>query len=145
MAARVERPPTAADRSRPPTPSTAVTPTSSASRRQVTSWAPVPDAATIPTGPGRSALAKPSPRPPTTAVPQSGPITSTSWLAASSLRTISCSTDTLSEKSITETPACTASMASTKAFLPGTEIKASEPPRLRALASVLGAGAEPKP
>ena len=39
-------------------------------------WAPVPDAATMPTGPGRTTLAKPSPTPPTTAVPQSGPMTS---------------------------------------------------------------------
>src|SRR5208282_3805265 len=67
MAARVERPPTAAERSRPPTPSTAVTPTSSASSKQVTCWAPVPDAATMPTGPGRRAFAKPSPSPPTMA------------------------------------------------------------------------------
>ena len=33
-------------------------------------------AATMPTGPGRTTLAKPRPTPPTTAVPQSGPITS---------------------------------------------------------------------
>ena len=52
IAARVERPPTAADRSRPPTPRTAVTPTPAASSRQLTCCAPVPDAATTPTGPG---------------------------------------------------------------------------------------------
>ena len=43
----------------------------------------MPDAATIPTGPGATTLANPRPIPPTTAVPQSGPITSRSRLAAS--------------------------------------------------------------
>ncbi len=72
----VERPPTAADRSRPPTPRQCETPTPAPSSRHIRCWAPVPEAATMPTGPGRTTLAKPRPTPPTTAVPQSGPITS---------------------------------------------------------------------
>ena len=80
-AASVARPPTAPDRSRPPTPRTWVTRTPASSRRQVRCCAPVPDAATTPTpGPGRSGrrtFENPSPTPPTIAVPQSGPITST--------------------------------------------------------------------
>ena len=67
----------ASDRSRPPTPRQWLTPSPAASNRHISCWAPVPDAATSPTGPGRTTLAKPSPTPPrTTAVPQSGPMTS---------------------------------------------------------------------
>ena len=43
------RPPTASDRSRPPTPSTCETATPASSSRQVSCWAPVPEAATMPT------------------------------------------------------------------------------------------------
>ena len=43
------RPPTGADRSRPPTPSTWETPTPASSSRQDSCWAPVPEAATMPT------------------------------------------------------------------------------------------------
>ena len=57
-------PPTSADRSRPPTPMICDTPTPAPSSRTAASWAPVPAAATIPTGPGRTTLAKPSPTPP---------------------------------------------------------------------------------
>ena len=53
----VERPETAAERSRPPTPRQWLTPTSAASSRHITCWAPVPDAATMPTWPWRTALA----------------------------------------------------------------------------------------
>ena len=73
-------PPTSADRSRPPTPYAVVTPTPAWSSSASTCWQPVPDAATMPTGPGETTLANPSPSPPTTAVPQSGPITSRSRL-----------------------------------------------------------------
>ena len=45
-------------------------------------WVPVPEAPTIPTGPGLTALANPRPTPPTMAVPQSGPITSRSFCDA---------------------------------------------------------------
>ena len=45
-------------------------------RRQAASCAPVPAAATIPTAPGRTTLAKPSPTPPSIAVPHPGPMTS---------------------------------------------------------------------
>ena len=62
-AARVERPATAADRSRPPTPRQCETPTPAPSSRHISCWAPVPLAATSPTGPGRTAFAKPSPAP----------------------------------------------------------------------------------
>ena len=75
-AVRVDSPPTSAERSRPPTPYAAATPTPAWSSSASTCWQPVPDAATMPTGPGATTLAKPSPMPSTTAVPQSGPITS---------------------------------------------------------------------
>ena len=51
MASRALRPPTAADRSRPPTPITCDTPSPHRSSRTITSWAPVPAAATTPTRP----------------------------------------------------------------------------------------------
>ena len=120
----VERPETAAERSRPPTPRQWLTPTPAASSRHITCWAPVPDAATMPTWPWRTALAKPRATPPTTAVPQSGPMTRTSAAAAASLSRTSSSTGTLSEKSITETPRWIASSASTVACCPGTETRA---------------------
>ena len=61
-----------AGRSRPPTPRTCETPTPAASSRHDTCCAPVPLAATSPTGPGRTTLAKPSATPETIAVPQIG-------------------------------------------------------------------------
>ena len=83
--------------------------------------------------------AKPSPTPPTTAVPQSGPITSRPRSAALSLSVISCSTGTLSEKIMTSQPASSASIASANACRPGTEISTSPgPPRLAAAAVVRG-------
>ncbi len=80
-----------------------------ASRRHIACCAPVPEAATMPTGPGRTTLAKPRATPPTRAVPQSGPMTSTSAAAAASLRATSSATETLSENSITDAPAAMAS------------------------------------
>ena len=96
-----------------------MTPTPAWSSSASTCWQPVPDAATRPTGPGWTTLAKPSPRPPTTAVPQSGPITSSPCSAAARFSATSCSTGTLSLKIITSWPLSTASIASTKALAPG--------------------------
>ena len=81
-ASRVESPPTSADRSRPPTPRAERDPDAGVVEQASSCWQPVPDAATMPTGPGCTTLAKPSPMPPTTAVPQSGPITSSPRSAA---------------------------------------------------------------
>ena len=144
-AARVDRPPTLAERSRPPTPRQWLTPTPLLSSMHISCWAPVPLAATMPTGPGRTALANPSPTPPTTAVPQSGPITSRPRRAASSLSRTSASTGTLSLKTSTDRPAPRASIVSVKACGPGTETRArSAPPVRRAAdATVRGAGSPP--
>ena len=60
-----------------PTPSTWRTPMPAPSSRPQSCWAPVPDAATSPTGPGTTTLANPSPTPPRITVPQSGPMTRT--------------------------------------------------------------------
>src|SRR5450759_5688171 len=56
---RVDRPPTAEDRSRPPTPRQWLMPTPAMSSRHMTCCAPVPDAATRPTDPARTRLAQP--------------------------------------------------------------------------------------
>ncbi len=111
----------------------------------ISCWAPVPLAATSPTGPGRTALAKPSPTPPTTAVPQSGPITSRPRAAASSLSRTSCSTGTLSLNTSTDSPAPSASIASVNACGPGTETRARSAPPVRRAAerTVRGAGSLP--
>ena len=114
-ASRVARPPTASDRSRPPTPSTCETPTPAMSSRQEICCAPVPDAATRPTGPERTTLANPRATPETIAVPQSGPITRTPASCAACLRATSCSTGTPSEKTRTLRPAAIASAASATA------------------------------
>ena len=143
---RVERPPTAEDMSRPPTPRQWLMPTPAMSSRHMTCCAPVPEAATRPTEPARTRLAKPRATPATKAVPQSGPITRTSAAAAASLSAISCSMLTLSENSTTETPEVTASIASTNALAPGTEISARLAPlRAAAVPRVRGGGASPKP
>ncbi len=102
----------------------------------------------MPTGPGRTTLAKPSPTPPTTAVPQSGPITSTPASAARCLRRTSCSSGTLSLKTMVSRPASTASSASAKAYWPGVETSATVvvgSTALAAAATVADGGAEPKP
>ena len=54
-------PPTSADRSRPPTPTMCDTPTPARSSRHAASWAPVPAAATMPTGPGADDVGEPEP------------------------------------------------------------------------------------
>ncbi len=100
----------------------------------------------MPTEPARTTLAKPSATPPTTAVPQSGPMTSTFAAAAASLRRTSSSTGTLSEKTMTEMPARTASRASVTAYSPGTETSArSAPERRIAPPRVRACGAAPSP
>ena len=53
------RPATAADRSRPPTPITCDTPSPHRSSRTITSWAPVPAAATTPTCPAADRVGEP--------------------------------------------------------------------------------------
>jgi hypothetical protein len=127
-ASSVARPPTASDRSRPPTPSTCETPTPAMSSRQEICCAPVPDAATRPTGPGRTTLAKPRATPETIAVPQSGPITRTPASCAARFNATSCSTGTPSEKTRTLRPAAIASAASAMAYWPGTLTIASAGP-----------------
>ena len=90
---------------------------------------------------GRTTLANPSPSPPTTAVPQSGPITSRARSAATRLRATSWSTGTLSLKTITSLPASSASIASTVALAPGTETSTSDPGRERSAAPTVRGGA----
>ena len=108
-------PPTASERSRPPTPIACETPSPSAAMRQLTSCRPVPDAATRPMRPRGTALAKPSGTPPSRAEPQSGPITKRPRVAASRLSATSVATGTLSLKSITCRPAASARRASAPA------------------------------
>ena len=145
-ACRVERPATAALRSRPPTPRQWLRPTPAASSRHMTCCAPVPDAATTPTDPGRTTLANPRATPPTWAVPQSGPMTSTSASAAASLRRTSSSTETLSENSITLRPEAMASKVSATACWPGTEMTARvAPERAAAEPRVRGATSSSPP
>ncbi|HEY3681895.1 MAG TPA: hypothetical protein VGL93_02585 [Streptosporangiaceae bacterium] len=145
-AASVDNPPTSADRSRPPTPSTCDTPTPASSSRHVTCCAPVPDAATTPTRPGRVTFAKPSATPATIAVPQSGPMTSRPRRAAARFSATSWCGGTLSLNTITSMPASIASIASANAYSPGTETSAivgARPwsaPRRTAAATVRGGG-----
>ena len=110
--ARVISPPTAAVRSRPPTPMACETPTPAASSRQVTSWMPVPDAPTMPTGPRCTALANPSATPSMIAVPQSAPMKSSPSSVARRLSATSVSRLTPSEKQNTCLPASSAAAAS---------------------------------
>ena len=117
-------PPTSADRSRPPTPMICETPEPARSSSTLASWAPVPAAATIPTGPRRTTFAKPSPTPPSIAVPHSGPITSRPRSAPRRLRAISSSTETWSENRKTCMSRLRARWASSAAYSPGTEISA---------------------
>ena len=120
-------------------------PTPAASRRHIACWAPVPDAATMPTDPGRTTFAKPSATPLTCAVPQSGPMTSTSAAAAASFRRTSSSTETLSENSITDRPESTASNASVTACCPGTETSARVAPLRRAAEPTVRGGTSSSP
>ena len=62
-AVRVARPPTSADRSRPPTPYAVVTPTPAWSSSASTCWQPVPEAATMPDRSGGDDVGEPEPEP----------------------------------------------------------------------------------
>ena len=68
-------PPTSADRSRPPTPTICETPTPARVEQHAASCAPVPAAATMPTGPGDD-VGEAEADLPSMAVPQPGPMTS---------------------------------------------------------------------
>ncbi len=141
----MERPPTSADRSRPPTPRQCRTPTPAPSSKESRCCAPVPDAATIPTGPGRTTFEKPRPTPSTTAVPQSGPMTSRPASPAHVLSATSWSTLTLSLNTITSSPAARASAASMAATRPGVLTRARVASTLRAAVPTVGAGGTPSP
>ncbi len=95
----------------------------------------------MPTGPGEVALANPRPRPPTTAVPQSGPMTRRPCAVAVVLSATSWSRGTLSLKTMTSWPASTASIASTNALAPGTETSTRASPLPRSAAAVVRGGA----
>ena len=133
--------PTSADRSRPPTPMICETPTPAASSRHAASCAPVPAAATIPTGPDRTTFANPSPTPPSIAVPHSGPITSSPSSAPRRLSSSSSSSGTWSENRNTCIPADSARWASSAAYSPGTEISATLAPSSSRAATVSGPSA----
>src|SRR5262245_42918881 len=82
----------------------------------------------MPTGPGPTTLANPSPTPPMTAVPQSGPMTSRPRYPSTRLRASSSATPALSDTTLTCAPASSASIASTNAYRPGVETSATVPP-----------------
>ena len=125
MAAPAISPPTSADRSRPPTPITCDTPDPHRCSRVIASWAPVPAAATTPTGPAATRLEKPSPTPASAAVPAPGPITSLPSERARAFRAISSSRGTLSLNNNTSRPRVRAFWASRAAYPPGTETMAT--------------------
>src|SRR5215207_226876 len=125
IAARNMIPPICADRSRPPTPTMCETPIPAPSSSTAASCAPVPAAATMPTGPGRTTFANPSPTLPSIAVPQPGPIRSSPRAAARRLSSSSSAADTWSENRNTCSPAVSARCASSTAYSPGTEISAT--------------------
>ena len=118
-------------------------PTPASSSSDISCWAPVPEAATMPTGPRLTALANPSPTPPTTAVPQSGPMTSRPSSVGPPLERHLVLTGTLSLKIITSAPASSASIASANAYRPGTEISARLPPIANAEPVVRGRASTP--
>ena len=124
MPSSIMMPPTASVTSRPPVPMPWLMPTPSLARRVLTSWRPVPAAATIPTGPRGTALANPRATPLMMAVPQSAPIISRPCFAAYFFRAISSSMGTLSLKSRTCNPLRSASHASAAAYCPATEMTA---------------------
>ena len=121
IAVSVIAPPTAAPRSRPPTPIPWLIPPPARAIRQATSCSPVPEAAIRPISPRGTALAKPIGAPAITAVPQSGPIIRRPFWRASAFSATSSSIATLSENSITLSPRSSARRASRAAKSPGTE------------------------
>ena len=100
------------------------TPAPSRSTSAVTCCSPVPDAATQPMAPRRTLFANASGTPSMIAVPQSGPITSSSRFAAARLSAISSASGTLSLKSMTLRPSPSAFQASAAAYSPGTDTSA---------------------
>ena len=125
MAAPAISPPTSADRSRPPTPITCDTPDPHRCSRVIASWAPVPAAATTPTGPAATRLENPRPTPASAAVPAPGPITSLPAERARAFRAISSSSGTLSLNNSTSRPRVRAFWVSRAAYSPGTETMAT--------------------
>ncbi|MEV5541494.1 hypothetical protein AB0L13_32075 [Saccharopolyspora shandongensis] len=120
MPSIIMMPPTSADRSRPPVPMSCEIPPPRAWMRTLTSCEPVPEAATMPIVPGRTALAKQSPTLLMMAVPQSGPIISRPFWWARVFSSISSSTLTLSLNIITCTSFSSAVRASRAAYAPFT-------------------------
>ena len=108
-------PPTASYTSRPPVPMAWLMPPPMRWICVLTSCKPVPEAATSPIEPERTALAKPKGTPPMMAVPQSGPITSRPRRVASRLSAASCARGTLSLNKKTLSPSLTALRASAAA------------------------------
>ena len=143
MAASAMSPPTSSDRSRPPTPITCDTPDPQRSSSVIVSCAPVPAAATTPIGPRATRFEKPSPTPPSTAVPAPGPITSLPSEQARCLSPTSSGRGTLSLKSSTSRPRVRALCASRAAYGPGTETRATLAPGASAKASSRLAGRGP--
>src|SRR4051812_48646814 len=142
------RPPPPPERPRPPTPTICDTPPPAAATRHATSCAPVPAAATIPTGPDGTALQNPSPTPPSIAVPQPGPMTSSPWSRPRRLSAISSATETWSENRKTCRPRLNARCASSAAYSPGTDTSATFAPASSAAAAPSergGAAAAPAP
>ena len=139
-ASKVDRAPTRASRSRPPTPMPWDTPAPARANKHETSCKPVPEAETMPTLPRGTALANAMGTPAISAVPQSGPIKSRPRSWAKPLRLTSSSIETLSENMSTCSPRSSAARASPAAYSPGREIrtkfasgsKPCAPPRLRA-------------
>ena len=88
MAASVVMAPTSRERSRPPVPMAWLMPPPALEIKEETSWMPVPEAPMMPVSPRATSLAKASGTPPMMAVPQSGPISSTTTFSgvASSAR-----------------------------------------------------------
>ena len=124
IAESVIAPPTAAPRSRPPTPIPCLIPPPARAIRQATSCSPVPEAAIRPISPRGTSFAKPIGAPATIAVPQSGPIIRSPRSPASDFSAISSSIPTLSENSITLRPRSRARRASRAANRPGTDTMA---------------------
>ena len=115
MASKVEMPPTASDRSRPPVTRHALTPTPKPSSSTVASCAASPEVATTPTRPAATTLANPMPMPSMIAVSQPGPMSSRPASRARRFSTTSSATLTPSLTSITSAPAPSALCASSAA------------------------------
>ena len=115
-------PPISGYKSLPPVPIICETPKPRCSIRQATSWAPEPDAPTMPTGPNEfiepAANATPLIKP----TPASGPITNLPFFFPYSLIFLSSSKVTLSEKMNKSNPLSKAFIASVYTYSPGRDI-----------------------